>query len=56
LRSDHNIHDELLQEAIGFNKLLADPQAQQAMQNFMARGGQTSAGEKRLGELAGEIN
>ena len=55
LRSDHNIHDELLQEAIGFNKLLADPQAQQAMRNFMARGGQTSDGEKRLGELAGEL-
>lgn len=56
LRSDHNIHDELLQEAIGFNKLLADPRAQTAMQNFMERGGQTSEGEKRLGELAGEIN
>ena len=55
LRSDHNIHDELLQEAIGFNKLLADPQAQQAMRHFMARGGQTSEGEKRLGELAGEL-
>jgi hypothetical protein len=25
------------------------------MQNFMERGGQTSAGEKRLGELAGEL-
>ena len=55
LRSDHNIHDELLQEAIGFNKLLADPRAQTAMQNFMERGGQTSEGEKRLGELAGEL-
>jgi enoyl-CoA hydratase/carnithine racemase len=55
LRSDHNIHDELLQEAIGFNKLLADPRAQTAMQNFMERGGQTSDGEKRLGELAGEL-
>ena len=48
-------YDELLEEAIGFNKLLADPRAQTAMQNFMERGGQTSDGEKRLGELAGEL-
>ena len=56
LRSDHNITEELLEEASGFNRLLADPRAQTAMQNFMARGGQSAEGEKRLGELAGEIN
>ena len=56
LRSDHNVTEELLEEASGFNRLLADPRAQTAMQNFMARGGQSAEGEKRLGELAGEIN
>ena len=56
LRSDHNITEELLEEATGFNRLLADPRAQTAMQNFMERGGQSEDGEKRLGELAGEIN
>ncbi len=56
LRADHNIEEELLQEAAGFNRLLGDPRAQLAMRNFLERGGQTREGELRLGALADEIN
>jgi hypothetical protein len=35
--------------------LLGDPRARTAMENFLARGGQTTEGELRLGELAAEL-
>ena len=56
LRSDAHVVDDLLEEAGGFNRLLGDPRARQAMENFMTRGGQTLEGERDLGRLAGTIN
>jgi enoyl-CoA hydratase/carnithine racemase len=56
LRSDKHIVEDLLAEAGEFSALLSDPRAVSAMNNFMARGGQTHEGELRLGELATEIN
>jgi len=56
LRSDAHVVEDLLEEAGGFNRLLGDPRAHLAMQNFMNRGGQTLDGERQLGRLAGTIN
>jgi len=55
LRSDGDLKPDLLTESGEFNRLLGTPRAQEAMRNFMERGGQTVAGESRLGELAAEI-
>lgn len=55
LRSDGNLEPDLLTESGEFNRLLGKPRAQTAMRNFMERGGQTVAGESRLGDLAAEI-
>lgn len=55
LRSDGDLKSDLLTESGEFNRLLGTPRAQEAMRNFMERGGQTIAGESRLGELAAEI-
>lgn len=56
LRADDHIVEDLLAEAGEFNSLLSDPRARAAMENFLARGGQTREGELRLGSLAAEIN
>lgn len=55
LRDDTGVEEALLAESAAFNRLLADPRAQSAMTNFLARGGQTHEGESRLGELAAEL-
>ena len=55
LRADGNLEPDLLTESGEFNRLLGKPRAQNAMRNFMERGGQTVAGESRLGDLAAEI-
>ena len=55
LRADGNLEPDLLTESGEFNRLLGTPRAQTAMRNFMERGGQTVAGESRLGELGSEI-
>ncbi|NBQ99723.1 MAG: enoyl-CoA hydratase/isomerase family protein [Actinobacteria bacterium] len=55
LRNDTGVEDALLAESGGFNRLLGDPRARTAMENFLARGGQTKEGELRLGELAVEL-
>ncbi len=55
LRADGNLEADLLAESGEFNRLLGTPPAQTAMRNFLERGGQTVAGESRLGELGGEI-
>ncbi|NBU17237.1 MAG: enoyl-CoA hydratase/isomerase family protein [Actinobacteria bacterium] len=55
LRNDTGVEDALLAESGGFNRLLGDPRARTAMENFLARGGQTKEGELRLGELAAEL-
>lgn len=56
VRRDAHIEQDLLEEAGGFNRLLGDPRARKAMQNFLERGGQTVEGERNLGRLAGTIN
>ena len=55
LRNDTGVEDALLEESAGFNRLLGDPRARSAMARFLERGGQTPAGESRLGELASEL-
>ncbi len=56
LMAETGITENLVAEGATFGARLADPTARRAMENFMARGGQTREGELRLGELAGEIN
>jgi len=46
----------LIEEAHRFQQLLRTPEAQSAMQMFLAKGGQTPEGELRLGELAAELS
>ena len=45
----------LLDEGFGFQQLLRTPEAQRAMRRFLERGGQTRAGERRLGALCTEL-
>jgi hypothetical protein len=47
--------EQLLAEAHAFSKTLGDPTTRAAMESFLARGGQTPEGERRLGALAGEL-
>jgi enoyl-CoA hydratase/carnithine racemase len=56
LRAEKDVVADLLAEATAFSNTLAEPSAQEAMQRFMAMGGQTVDGESRLGELAGELS
>ena len=46
---------DLLAETIAFNGTLASDDTQDRMQRFLDAGGQTPEGERRLGELAGEL-
>jgi enoyl-CoA hydratase/carnithine racemase len=55
LRSERGMADELVDESRAFARTLMDPAATLAMENFLARGGQTVQGESRLGELATEL-
>jgi len=45
----------LLDEGLGFQQLLRTSEAQRAMRRFLERGGQTRAGERRLGALCAEL-
>jgi enoyl-CoA hydratase/carnithine racemase len=45
----------LLDESFGFQQLLRRDEAQRAMRRFLERGGQTRAGEQRLGALCAEL-
>lgn len=56
LMAEIGITENLVGEGTVFNSQLSDPRARAAMENFLARGGQTREGELRLGQLAGEIN
>jgi enoyl-CoA hydratase/carnithine racemase len=56
LRSDDHVVEDLLAEAGEFNGLLHLDASRKAMENFLARGGQTRDGELRLGALVNEIN
>ena len=53
--ADGDLIPDLLRESGAFNRLLANPESQVAMRNFLARGGQTVEGESRLGDLAAEL-
>jgi enoyl-CoA hydratase/carnithine racemase len=55
VRSEIDIVDQLLAEGAAFNATLAEPSAQSAMRRFLDLGGQTPEGERRLGDLAGEL-
>jgi enoyl-CoA hydratase/carnithine racemase len=46
----------LLDEGYAFQQLLRTPEAQRAMRRFLARGGQTREGERKLGALCAELN
>jgi enoyl-CoA hydratase/carnithine racemase len=56
LRSDDHVVEDLLAEAGEFSSLLHLDASRKAMENFLARGGQTREGELRLGSLVNEIN
>ncbi len=56
LMAETGVSENLVAEGSTFGERIADPLARRAMENFMARGGQTREGELRLGDLAGDIN
>jgi enoyl-CoA hydratase/carnithine racemase len=51
LLAEKNIASDLLVEAGAFNATLDEPSTRSAMERFLARGGQTPSGERRLSEL-----
>lgn len=55
LRAERGVEDDLLHEANAFAQTLGGPGTREAMQRFLALGGQTPEGERRLGELVGEL-
>ena len=55
LRAEKDVVADLLAEGEAFNGTLGGPGTRAAMERFLASGGQTVAGEQRLGELAGEL-
>jgi len=55
VRSEAGVESDLLAETIAFNGTLASDDTQDRMRRFMDAGGQTPEGERRLGELAGEL-
>jgi enoyl-CoA hydratase/carnithine racemase len=55
IAADGLLVDDLLAEGNAFNATLADADTQDAMRRFIELGGQTPGGERRLGELAGEL-
>jgi enoyl-CoA hydratase/carnithine racemase len=55
LRAETDVPRHLLDEAAAFSRTYPTDDAQRAMTAFMTRGGQTVAGELRLGALAAEL-
>jgi enoyl-CoA hydratase/carnithine racemase len=55
LRADVGISEQLLAESAAFNATLSDDETRSRMARFLAMGGQTAPGERRLGDLAGEL-
>ena len=55
LRAEKDVVADLLAEGAAFQATLGGAGTREAMQRFMVNGGQTPAGELRLGELAGEL-
>jgi enoyl-CoA hydratase/carnithine racemase len=56
LAAESGVHEDLLAEGDLFTAVLSDPAGRAAMESFLAAGGQTPEGERRLGDLAGELN
>jgi enoyl-CoA hydratase/carnithine racemase len=55
IRADAGISEQLLAESAAFNATLGDDETRSRMERFLAMGGQTARGERRLGDLAGEL-
>lgn len=55
LAAEPDWSEGLLDESFLFQQLLRTPEAQRAMRRFLERGGQTRAGELRLGALCAEL-
>jgi enoyl-CoA hydratase/carnithine racemase len=55
LRAEKEVVPDLLAEAAAFNRTLSGPGTREAMERFLATGGQTPEVESRLGEAAGEL-
>jgi enoyl-CoA hydratase/carnithine racemase len=55
LRSEAGVEADLLAEGNAFNATLASDSTQDAMRRFLELGGQTPDGERRLGDLAGQL-
>ena len=55
LAAEPSSRSGLLDEGLGFQQLLRTPEAQRALRRFLERGGQTRAGELRLGALCAEL-
>ena len=55
VRSETGVEGDLLAETVAFNATLAHDETQDRMQRFLDAGGQTPDGERRLGQLAGEL-
>ena len=56
LLADKGVVDDLHAEGAAFQATLGGEGTRAAMQRFLATGGQTPAGERRLGDLAGELH
>lgn len=55
VRSEVGVVEDLLAETVAFNATLASDETHDRMQRFLDAGGQTPAGERRLGQLAAEL-
>lgn len=51
IRAEKDVPDDLLAEGNAFSATLGHAESRRAMETFLARGGQTLAGESRLAEL-----
>ncbi|HKA03746.1 MAG TPA: enoyl-CoA hydratase/isomerase family protein [Acidimicrobiales bacterium] len=55
LRAEKEVGADLLAEGAAFNRTLGRPGTRARMERFLASGGQTVAGEQRVGELVGDL-
>jgi enoyl-CoA hydratase/carnithine racemase len=49
------VTEQLMAEGDAFARTLGEPSARRAMERFLELGGQTPEGERRLGDLVGEL-
>jgi hypothetical protein len=55
VRSEVGVEADLLAETIAFNATLASDETHDRMRRFLDAGGQRPDGERRLGQLVGEL-